>query len=115
MEKKLRNKRMYFDSADYFRAAQGIRDVPLQLDAPSCIYEFTRDAEGNLVRAETVAFSSVRMKEVVARAGGVNLHGILEYPLGTQAYPIAVVLNGDGVSGVTMSLPGLLSVCACVC
>lgn len=99
MERKLRNKRMYFDSADYFRAAQGIRDVPMQLDAPSCIYEFARDAEGNLVRADTVAFSPVRLKEVVAKSGGVQLHGILEYPLGTQAYPIALVLNNNGASG----------------
>lgn len=88
--------------ADYFRECQGLRDVPALAnhDKPSCIWEFTRDDSGALVRASQVPFSPRTLKATVAEAGGVNLHGVLEYPLGTQPYPIALAFSGGKVTVV---------------
>ena len=100
VDRKLRERRSYFDSADYFRAAQGVKDVPLHLDAPSCIYEFTRDKDGHLIHTPIpVPFSPVALSQAVAKSN-LNLHGTLEYPLGSQPYPIAMTFNDDKLSVV---------------
>jgi hypothetical protein len=74
--------------------------VPLVVDQPSCIFVFTRDANGQLVRANAVPFSPRMLQEAVSQSE-LNLHGMLEYPLGSTPYPIALSYHAEKVQVVT--------------
>ncbi len=89
VDRKLREGRAFFDSADYFRALQGVRDVPMVAALPSCIFVFKRDESGALVRNQTEPFSETLMQQLVTPPKGayfdsadwsLSLHGLLVYP-----------------------------------
>jgi hypothetical protein len=89
VDRKLREGRAWFDSADYFRSLQGVRDAPVAA-LPSCIFFYKRDdATGALVRNEIEPFTETLMKQLVGAPPkkifdsadwALSLHGLLEYP-----------------------------------
>lgn len=97
VNRKLRNERQFFDSADYFRQLQGLRDAPVAVpDAPNSIFFFTRTDEGKLVR-RVEPFSNELIQSLAVPSDPkekkprfdsadwmLSLHGVLEYPAGSS-------------------------------
>lgn len=107
VDMKLRNARQYFDSADYFRQVQGLKDAPkVDSRAPTAVHVFKRDDKtGKLERVVKEPFSETLIKNLVVHKSyfdsadyALSLHGLLEYPLNTKPHPIMVNFTQQDVA-----------------